>query len=285
MIKDIRLGIDEELVDKIINKKENMEFYLNELYKQKKIQEKIPSNTKDLIDKIIATWDYEISKNIIRDMFRTTEKYIQGKSSDLALEQMEKEWKELNLGNIDWPFSAMMFDQYIQGVNTSNLSEKEKDDKVKLDVVKFRRIKRINTFRNDYIEYLVFENHDNIVPTLKHRRNLDFIINGKSYDQKVSKSVTSAFIKEYGDDWRNVAIEHPEYVARVLYEQQDEERFGCEPRLLIVYIDSDVDTDSIENEIRNANFENPMEIEFNYKHKKAGVITYKTECFVILLHN
>ena len=62
-----------------------------------------------------------------------------------------------------------------------------KDDKVKVAAVKYRRIKEINTVRNDFIETLIFEKNNNILPTLNHRRGVDFFINGVSFDQKVAK--------------------------------------------------------------------------------------------------
>ena len=42
----------------------------------------------------------------------------------------------------------------------------DKDEKVKIAAVKYRRIKEINTVRNDFIETLIFEKNENILPTL-----------------------------------------------------------------------------------------------------------------------
>jgi len=84
-----------------------------------------------------------------------------------------------------------------------------KDSKVKNAAIKYRRIKEINTKRNDYLESLIFLKNDNIIPTLAHTRGVDFFINGVSFDQKVSRSVTNEFKKDFGVDWKKEAINNP----------------------------------------------------------------------------
>jgi glycine cleavage system protein P-like pyridoxal-binding family len=76
----------------------------------------------------------------------------------------------------------------------------EKDEEVKIAAVKYRRLKELNTARNDYLETLLFEKNINIIPTLKHNKGTDFYIDGISFDQKVAKSPTQEFIKKYGDE-------------------------------------------------------------------------------------
>lgn len=281
---DIKQEINEVIVKKIFNNKIDMIEYLTTLFLKKDIKEPLPKTIPSLFSKIIETWDYTISKDIIREMFKKTDKYERGKNSYKYLNEMIEEWNNLNLGLIEWPFSAMAFDQYIQSVNVKSISETEKDEEVKRNIVRFRRIKKINTFRNDYIEYLMFEHNDNIIPTLGNKRSVDFFINGKNYDQKVSRGVTKEFKEKYSN-WREIAIKDISLVAKDMYERQDEERFGAEPRLLIVYLDSDVQSRNIEKIIKEVNLEEPLDITFKYKHKKAGEIEYKTNCYVILLHN
>ena len=89
----------------------------------------------------------------------------------------------------------------------------------------------------------------------------------------------------YKDEWREVAINKPELVAEYLYKFQDEGRFGADPRLLVVYIDEDVSIDKIREIINKTDLNNPVEINFTYKHKNLGEKNYKVPCFVILLHN
>ena len=242
-------------------------------------------NTKELWKVAVDNWDYEKSKKIIRDIFKETDKYKSGKEADEAMNVLIKEWETLKLGSIAWPFSQGAFDEFVQRVNSEKDSGLIKDEKVKVAAVKYRRIKEINTVRNDFIETLIFEKNENILPTLNHRRGVDFFINGVSFDQKVAKSPTNEFKRHFKDDWRDVAIKKPELVAEYLYKYQDEGRFGADPRLLVVYIDEDVSIDKIREIINKTNLNNPIEINFTYKHKNLGEKNYKVPCFVILLHN
>jgi hypothetical protein len=233
----------------------------------------------------VDSWDYEISKKVIRDIFKETDKYKNGKEADNAMKLLIKEWESLKLGEIAWPFSQGAFDDFVQRINSEKESGFIKDEKVKAAAVKYRRIKEINTVRNDFIETLIFEKNENILPTLNHRRGVDFFINGISFDQKVAKSPTNEFKRHFKDNWRDIAIKNPELVAEYLYKYQDEGRFGADPRLLVVYIDEDVSIDRIRKIIDETDLDNPIEINFTYKHKIQGEKSYKVPCFVILLHN
>ena len=240
-------------------------------------------NTKELWKTIVDSWDYEESKKIIRDIFRDTDKYKNGKEADNAMELLIEEWESLKLGDIAWPFSQGAFDDFVQRINSEKENGFVKDEQVKSAAVKYRRIKEINTVRNDFIETLIFEKNNNILPTLSHRRGVDFFINGVSFDQKVAKSPTNEFKRRFKDDWRKTAIEKPELVAEYLYKYQDEGRFGADPRLLVVYIDEDVSINKIRETINETDLNNPIEINFTYKHKNLGEKNYKVPCFVILL--
>ncbi|GIJ93591.1 hypothetical protein CAPN002_08090 [Capnocytophaga stomatis] len=160
-----------------------------------------------------------------------------------------------------------------------------KDEKVKLAAVRYRRIKEINTERNDFLETLVFLKNENIIPTLSHTRGVDFFINGESYDQKVAKSPTNEFKKDFGDHWKNFAINNPHKVAEYLYKYQDEGRFGASPRLFIVYLDEEISPVRIRKIISEINLETPLKVTFDFKHINGGIKTYQTEAFVILLYN
>ncbi len=295
---NIKKNMSEDIAKKIIGKKENAETFLLELAKKKNIKLKTKTvsrgknkgkvvlnySTSELWNKIVTEWDYEYALKIIRSIFKTTDKYKNGKDADNAMEILLSEWKKLNLGNIEWPFSQGAFDDFVQRINSEKVNGLEKDEKVKTAAVKYRRIKEINTVRNDYIETLIFEKNKNILPTLNHRRGVDFFINGESFDQKVAKSPTNEFKRRYKDNWREYAINHPEKVAEYLYRYQDEGRFGADSRLLIVYIDEDVSVETIKNKIDQFDLDNPIEISFTYKHKTQGEKTYKITCFVILLY-
>ncbi len=296
---NIKHFMSEDIAKKIFGNKDNAEKFLLELSNIKPITLKtkeikrgknkgktqLDYTTSELWKKIVEEWDYDSAIKIIRKLFMSTPKYKNGKEADNAMKILIEEWNNLNLGKIEWPFSQGAFDDFVQRINSENCSGLEKDNKVKKAAVKYRRIKEINTVRNDFIETLIFEKNENILPTLNHRRGVDFFINGESFDQKVAKSPTIQFKRKYKDKWREVAIEHPEIVAEYLYTYQDEGRFGADSRLLIVFLDEDVSVERIKEIIENTDLENPIEVTFSYKHKSIGTKTYKVKCFIILLHN
>ena len=238
----------------------------------------------DLDNSIIATWEYAVSKKVIRELFLKSEKYKNNRDSGNIISSLTDEWHNMNLGEFDWPFQPRMFDQYVHAINRRNLAEKDKDNLVATAAIKYRRIKDINARRNDYIEYLIFKNNENVIPTFANRRGVDFYINGEPFDQKVSRSVGQNFIARYGENYREIAIQKPELVAKCLYEYQDEERFGREPRLLIVYLDSDLTIENIDHSLANANFQRPINIAFDYRHSDGRTMHYKTYCYIVLLH-
>ncbi|HAX61801.1 MAG TPA: hypothetical protein DCX95_04475 [Elusimicrobia bacterium] len=296
----IKSKLSDDLAKKIIGSQDNATEYLlrlNDIKPIKNLKFKtitrgqnvgkkvLDMGTAELWKAVVDSWDYEESKKIIRDIFKQTEKYKSGKEADNAMDVLIKEWQTLKLGDIAWPFSQGAFDEFVQRVNSEKENGFVKDEKVKVAAVKYRRIKEINTVRNDFIETLIFEKNNNILPTLNHRRGVDFFIGGISFDQKVAKSPTSQFKNHFKDKWREEAIKNPSLVARYLYQYQDEGRFGADPRLLVVYIDEDVSIQKIREIINATDLNKPIEINFSFKHKIQGEKNYKVPCFVILLHN
>ncbi len=273
-------------IKKIFDNKERKREYLRRLFIENNIDMSIPHTLRAIDDCIIETWDYEASKFILREMFFESEKYNRGLAAKEEIDFLVDNWYEHNLGEIEWPFAAMNFDQHVARLNRRNdISEEEKDQIIATDTIKFRRIKDINTKRNDYIESLIVAHNDNIIPTFRHSRGVDFYINGEPFDQKVSRGVGGAFIDKFGDDYYDVAIRNPEFVAMSLYENQDEERFDADPRLYVVYLDSDVSTENIERSIVDSDLREPYDIEFEYYHSNSSQLVHETYCYVVLLHN
>lgn len=279
--------LTEDLAKKIFGNKENALSYLKILNKINAIPElskiKASTSSKEIWKIIVTHWNYETSKDIIRSIFKNTPKYKRGLDSVNAIQSLIKEWKDLNLGPVEWPCSQGQFDDFVQRINTMTESGLIKDEKVKNAAVKYRRLKELNTVRNDYLETLIFEKNENIVPTLDHRRGVDFFINGVSFDQKVAKSPTNEFKNEYGENWKEFAKNNPLKVAEYLYRYQDEGRFGADPRLYIVYLDEDIPVIELKSKIEEIDISKPSEITFEFKHKNQGIKKYKTTCFVILL--
>jgi len=280
MEKDIKFFIDSTIIKKIFGNVKNVKEYLLVLGCDKKDINKLKAQ--ELYNKVVSQWNYDNSLHIIREIFKNTKKYKKGKNSSNSIEILLNEWKELKLGIIAWPFSQGQFDNFVQTLNSENSTRMEKDEKVKISAVRYRRIKEINTIRNDFLETLVFEKNENIIPTLSHTRGVDFFIDGISYDQKVAKSPTIQFKKDFGDNWKEEAIAYPSKVAEYLYTYQDEGRFGATPRLYIVYLDEEIKPIDIKEAINNINLDKPLEISFTYSHKDIGNKTYKTQAYVIL---
>lgn len=279
---DIKNRIDTKLVQKIFGNAKNSIHFLRQI-----CDDNFSNNLKsqEIYNLIVQKWDYEVALPVIRKIFKETEKFEKGLQAENTIKILLNEWKELKFGEIKWPFSQGAFDNFVQGINSEKSSRTIKDEKVKDAAVRYRRIKEINTERNDFLESLIFEKNKNIIPTLSHKRGVDFFINGISFDQKVSRSVTDKFKDDFQENWKNKAIENPALVAKYLYEQQDEGRFGSSPRLYIVYLDEDISPIAIKNSIEKINLDEPLDITFTFKHKNTGERTYKTQAFVILLGN
>lgn len=279
---DIKNRIDTKLVQKIFGNTKNSIYFLRQI-----CDDNFSNNLKsqEIYNLIVQKWDYEVALPVIRKIFKETEKFEKGLQAENTIKILLNEWKELKFGEIKWPFSQGAFDNFVQGINSEKSSRTIKDEKVKDAAVRYRRIKEINTERNDFLESLIFEKNKNIIPTLSHKRGVDFFINGISFDQKVSRSVTDKFKDDFQENWKNKAIENPALVAKYLYEQQDEGRFGSSPRLYIVYLDEDISPIAIKNSIEKINLDEPLDITFTFRHKNTGERTYKTQAFVILLGN
>ncbi|PIN94288.1 hypothetical protein COU53_04140 [Candidatus Pacearchaeota archaeon CG10_big_fil_rev_8_21_14_0_10_30_48] len=290
-------SIDLNIAKKIFSSKDNVEKYLTELNNLKNINLRFREITRgrnqgtkvldmvneDLWNKIISSWNYSDSLKVIRDLFKKSKKYNNGKIAKLKYKELVAEWNNLNLGLIKWPCSQGAFDEFVQRVNNSNATNK--DEIVKKASVQYRRMKELNTVRNDFLEIEIFEKNSNILPTLNHSRGTDYFINGESFDQKVAKSPTKEFMRAYGDNWKKEAIKQPEKVAEYLYKYQDEGRFGADSRILIVYLDEDVDLEKIEETINKINLNQPLRVSFTYNHARVGEKSYQVKCFVIVLSN
>lgn len=296
MVVDLTKGISQDIAERLIGNRGNAEKYLVEFNSVKNIDLPFRTisrgknagsevlnfpNANSVWKAVIDSWDYSVSKDIIRNIFESSKKYKNGVEADSALPILLSEWSDLKLGDVSWPFRANDFDKFVQRINVNDgYSRPQKDDQVKIAAVKYRRIKEINTSRNDFIETLIFNKNTNIIPTLKHSRGVDFFIDGVAFDQKVSKSVTEQFKRDFGENWRNEAIENPSKVAEYLYTYQDEQRFGHEPRLFVVNLDEDIEGKDIKAAINLVDLEKPIELSFTYAGNGK---TYKTQCFIILL--
>ncbi|MDR1361299.1 MAG: hypothetical protein LBJ18_03265, partial [Rickettsiales bacterium] len=276
-MENLKIKIDGDIVKKILGNTDTIKTYLGKM----RVPYHNGLSANDYRKLVVDTWQYDKSKDIIRELFKSTTKYRNGKSADDAMQILLREWESLQLGDVSWPFSQGDFDGFVQRINSGDENGTTKDNAVKSAAVKYRRLKEINTVRNDYIETLIFNKNKNIIPTLSHRQGVDFYINGISFDQKVARSPTKKFQKDYGAGWRDFAKRNPEIVAKYLYEGQDEGRFGKDPRLLVVYLDENIPIENIRGIIEQTDLDSPIEISFTYNHKIHGEKHYKVQCYVI----
>ena len=241
----------------------------------------------DVTDYIVKNWEYEVCRDVLRDMYVLTDKYKMGKGGK---ELLNKFIGMYPYDDYKFPFTSNNFDDYIrQNVVFPSINNIGKFFKflvkVILDVIKFVFLKIFNTLRNDYIEYLIFHSYIDVIPTFSHRGGIDFYINVTGFDQKVSKSTTNQYKKDYGDDWRESSINDPYEVCRYLMMYGDESRFSNVPRLFVIEIDENYELDGIEDKIKNINFDTPRVVDYVYNHKSTGEKSYSCPVICILLTN
>jgi hypothetical protein len=198
--------------------------------------------------------------------------------------------KYLEMGYVDykWPFVSGQFDAYaVKMVVYPSVSDEGKFDeglkRTQKDVEKFSYLKIFNTLRNDYLEYLIFNADQDIIPTFSHRGGIDFYIHGIGFDQKVSRSVTNQFMDTYGDNWREVALEQPYEVTRYLMELGDEARFSNVPRLFIIDVDGSYELDGIEEKVGGISFDEPHTVTYTYNHSSTGPKNYSCPVICLML--
>lgn len=237
----------------------------------------------EINSKIIESWEYEKSKNIIREMFKGHEKYQHGKQCIEDYNYMIFLWKKEWPGEaMEWAFKSTEYD--------SRLTKKSREITKENYVTEMNKwseqnkknciMKRLTSSRNDYIEYRVFEQNEDIIPTFPHRKGCDFYIYGYSYDQKVTNSTTSQYVKDYGIDWEQHARNNPANVAKYLYKYQDENRFDSSPRLYIIILSKEICLQSIDFKLTNDCYK----VDFDYHHKNSSRLEkYLTECLVKII--
>ena len=292
---NIKYEINKEQVRLILGGRKNQELFLWYMRLEWNLPVKINrkgvevldlSKIGDVTECIVENWEYVSCRDMLRNMFVLSDKYKRGRD---AKELFNYYRDKYSYGDYNFPFVSNNFDDYlVKNVVYPSVGDVDKFesslDKVKQDIEKFTYLKIFNTLRNDYMEYLIFGSSIDVIPTFSHRGGIDFYINGIGFDQKVSRSVTNQFKKQYGDDWRDVAIENPYEVCRYLMMYGDESRFSNVPRLFIVDIDGNYELDGIEGIVRDINFDSPRDVDYVYNHKSTGEKSYSCPVICILLY-
>jgi hypothetical protein len=177
------MPIDQTEIKKILGNKDNCISFLLVLSPEKYDAENLNKlSANEIFGEVTKIWNFDKAKPIIRKLFRDTKKFKSGKASEAAIETLKSQWTSKFPGEkIDWPCSQGQFDTFVQRINSQNENDpdgKIKDLKVSEAAIKYRRLKELNTVRNDYLETLLFLKNEEIVPTLNHMRGVDFFIKG-----------------------------------------------------------------------------------------------------------
>lgn len=295
---NIKDGITKEQVGLILGSKDmQLEFLLlmKDIWnvpvkKNRKGDEVVDVKQINVIDFIINNWDYEESRLVLREMFTKTDKYKRGLNAKDLFNQYKTKYFEIGYTDYKWPFVSGQFDNYavktVVYPSVSNIDNFEDGLlKTQKDVEKFTYLKIFNTLRNDYLEYLMFTVDEDIIPTFSHRGGIDFYIHGIGFDQKVSRSVTTQFMTEYGENWRETAITQPYLVSKYLMELGDESRFSNVPRLFIIDVDGSYDLDGIEDKVKEISFDEPQIVSYTYNHSSTGPKDYTCPVICLLLNH
>ena len=122
MIPVLKEGIRNIDIKKIFDNRTRKIEYLERLFSKTDSNFEIPRSVTGLDNCIIDTWDYNLSKDILREMFFCSKKFLSGLDCKKEVDFLINDWYDNNLGEIEWPFSAMIFDSYVarETLNKSN---------------------------------------------------------------------------------------------------------------------------------------------------------------------
>ena len=276
---DIRELITQYDVSKIFG---NKDYAIEYLQYTKNFTSKELSKKKitDIHSIIIDNWNYEESLPIIRNMafnskYNDSNYNFNKNQYNLVSCDLIKKYNS----NTDWGFNPFDYDGYMTRYIRSSKNIVEDIPSYLNKSEKNILIKSLNIYRAYLFEYFIIKNKKDILPTLGNKSLTDFYYLGKSRDQKNSKSVTKEFEKDYGPNWKKTAISKPELVAKYLYTNQGEGRFGVEPRLFIINLKDEYQkVEEIEEISKNINFGDSLLIDFKYKGVK-----YKTDAIVVFV--
>ena len=95
-------------IKKIFQNKENKLEYLKRLFNRTGSSSPIEKTASRIDNQIIDTWNYDVS--VIREMFMDTDKYAYISGCREMIDEAIGAWEEKQLGDFEWPFSAMNFD-------------------------------------------------------------------------------------------------------------------------------------------------------------------------------
>jgi hypothetical protein len=228
---------------------------------------------------IIQNWDYEKFKNITRKIAIEEGGKYDKNNYQLLLTQREvsiQKYKEEFGDKYEWVFGTdydgwrkkyswgqITFDEYLTGCKKNGLAADIADKTSKLT------------------EMFLVSMDENVFPTLINKKGIDYFYKGKSRDWKNAKSIGKKFIEQEvkkGNDPYVIAQSNPELVAKWLYENQSEDRWGDESRHFIINLnDTLLSNDEFIEKLKTVEFDKHYVVEF---YRKKTQTFYKTEALV-----
>lgn len=245
----------------------------------------------DLNKALRDNWDWEKMRPIMRSMWQESDKCNSSDYYRNLLEETDKLAKDLGFNR------NTKFDRFQASDAETRLARSEtvSADDIRnhgLMAQEMAVARRYRQQRNDYIEALMFEEHEDVVPAFANKRkHLDMFAGDKPFDQKVTtvpEGLERDLRQEHGDDYDCVAHlrDNPKQLARWFYENQGADSFGTESRLFVVLLGDDSPA-AIKEAVQNAEVDKMINVDFNYKGKdKRGQDhsgSYKTKAAVIFV--
>ena len=259
-----KISIDN--VKKIFGNKDNAIEYLTYI-KSISFKELKTLTSNEVYSLVINNWNYSEAKGIVRYLSKNSKYNVENFQKNCRLYEHVKNIIDTQYdGNIEWAFTPNSYDSNLThhirkaSVFDDGLQKHLKDNE------KNYIIKSYNLYRSYLYEYFIIKYHEDILPTMGNKNGVDFYYLGKRKDLKNASSVTNNFKNDYGDSWFDTALKNPEIVAKYLYENQNETRFGYEDRIYIVQLNRNTATiNGIERICRDLNFSDPFTVDFKYK--------------------
>ena len=256
-------------------------------YTTKRGNFKIPA--KEVWEILSQYWDYDFALKFVRQKLSSQNAigcYTYSKWNGYISSEKNyvKELQKLQNGleKYEWQSKQGNIDQKIQLINRKQkISQRDRERQVKMMALNQLSITKLNTLRNDFIEYLLFLNNEKMFPTLKHSSGVDYFIDGVPFDQKVSKGLGENFVREHGlENSLTVARNNKDKLAISLFNNQDTFRFDNSSvnRIFIVFTDTDISPSEVRFKLKQVQWGQPMSLMGCLNGK---VIPFQCHCVLI----
>ena len=253
IMKDIRSAVDEYTIDRLLPTAEVIHKFAQLLSGG---TEQFPNKEK-AIEFIIASWDYSKFSEFVKAEFET--KLDDGKHKYKKYDELDKATATyqsfLEKFNKKYPdstnyMSGKNYESKLNSIRRLDITFEEKERLIEEETVRSLHTFELNQLRNDSTEailYKAFKN--NITPTLKNIKGVDFYINGVAFDVKNSRSLGLAFMKTHIGKDKNLddsdykkakefAIKHSGKLSESLFSNQSLARFSSDELQNKLYIAS-----------------------------------------------